>query len=717
AVHFAKLSAPWEPLLFYAEELSVRARGCRWKGAGQGCSSMELLRLRLRNPLQQHVSNKSRDFYLCAFCGSKLESEVPEQRFHDSYFSNTQMHRVVAEILACTVYGKQKQVQMGIACLLAEGICMRPSHRTSHGTVGTSRKTFSSSLKPSLLSSPWGPFDLPEYFGDKVSIYFAWFSVYMAWLLPTAPMGTLVLIYGLVTMGTNTPGGDLCQQWCPRCDTCAMWNISEISAMAKLGKLFHHPGTVFLSIFMSFWATAFLEHWKHRATLAHHWDCSDFQEEEECPHPEFAALAPPDGPEPTDRPKGPSFHPTCLPCLLTGFALILIMLCVVMIFLMSVIIYHGIISITMFHTGNPVLMTQAGNIANINSTVLNLMPILLLGQVYTLLAEQLTKWEMHRTQTLHKDTFTFKVFIFQCVNFYSSPCYVAFFKGSCIQTPHQYGMENKDQGGGTTPGCLQSPSEQLFIITVGKQLVRNVEDFVVLEGVPEAKNVVQRVCAWLPYATQGLHFQSWEEEGELMECEGLFEEYRDGSLQFGFITIFMAAFPQVPFALLNNWVEIKLDAHKFMCCECERQEEGEDMGGREGEMEARDWENRLGNRQMRLGTYNAFLKAFTSDFLAASPVLRGLDEGRALSLPSVWTSLRGVSLRYKAFRDPQGNLILFYWKLLAVRLGFTIAFEHVVFFLHLIAWLLPDVPATLATKIQLKRYLAKQALADNRGAL
>lgn len=37
-------------------------------------------------------------------------------------------------------------------------------------------------------------------------------------------------------------------------------------------------------------------------------------------------------------------------------------------------------------------------------------------------------------------------------------------------------------------------------------------------------------------------------------------------LQFGFITIFVAAFPLAPlFALLNNWMEIRLDAHKFVC--------------------------------------------------------------------------------------------------------------------------------------------------------
>ena len=36
-------------------------------------------------------------------------------------------------------------------------------------------------------------------------------------------------------------------------------------------------------------------------------------------------------------------------------------------------------------------------------------------------------------------------------------------------------------------------------------------------------------------------------------------------IQYGFVTVFVAAFPIAPlFALLNNWVEIRLDAHKYV---------------------------------------------------------------------------------------------------------------------------------------------------------
>lgn len=48
-----------------------------------------------------------------------------------------------------------------------------------------------------------------------------------------------------------------------------------------MGYLFDHPGTVLFSVFMSFWAVTFLEYWKRKnATLAHHWDCMDFHEDE-----------------------------------------------------------------------------------------------------------------------------------------------------------------------------------------------------------------------------------------------------------------------------------------------------------------------------------------------------------------------------------------------------------------------------------------------------
>ena len=62
-------------------------------------------------------------------------------------------------------------------------------------------------------------------------------------------------------------------------------------------------------------------------------------------------------------------------------------------------------------------------------------------------------------------------------------------------------------------------------------------------------------------------YTRWEKDYDLVALSqhGLFFEYLELVIQYGFITIFVAALPLAPlFALLNNWVEIRLDAFKFV---------------------------------------------------------------------------------------------------------------------------------------------------------
>ena len=49
-------------------------------------------------------------------------------------------------------------------------------------------------------------------------------------------------------------------------------------------------------------------------------------------------------------------------------------------------------------------------------------------QLYRKVAVWLTNLENPRTQTEYEDSFTFKMFSFQFVNYYSSLVYIAFFK-------------------------------------------------------------------------------------------------------------------------------------------------------------------------------------------------------------------------------------------------------------------------------------------------
>ncbi|KAI2649747.1 Anoctamin-7 [Labeo rohita] len=693
-IHYLKLHAPWDVLVYYAEELCLRAPLQAQPHPDFNTSARVLQKLWVPNIMKDSVPNRPVDYYTCAFRKSKMEKFLGSDD-RENYFTNTQRHRIVYEILARTVYGRRKRAEVGVARLLNEGAFTGafPLHEGPFELSG-------SDVQPDQLNKRQV---LYHYWSNWIKWYkyqpLDHIRFYTAWLLPAALVGTCVFVLGILTMGSNTPAKEICESgglylMCPLCETCKPWNMSDICPMAKVGYLFDHPGTVFFSVFMSLWAVTFLEYWKRKnATLAHHWDCMDFHEEEEPPRPEFAAMAPAMEENPVTGVKEPYFPERArISRMLTGSMVIIIMLCIVMIFLVTVIIYRSIVSVMMFETGSSVLRTQAGNIANISSSLVNLALILLMGQVYTALAEQLTKWgrlsahirphkatqaqgfksnqafvaifcgsgliylvspnmalpetEMHRTQTQYEDAFTFKVFIFQFVNFYSSPFYVAFFKGSKIKAWRQ-----------------------------------------------------KRALSSVKKAQKAEEPKRWEQDYELIPCEGLFDEYLEIVLQFGFITIFVAAFPLAPlFALLNNWVEVRLDAHKFVC----------------------EYRRPVAERAQHIGVWfiilealshvsvivNAFLIAFTSDFLPRllyqykfNNDLHGYVNFTLAYSPPSYNYSNHTICRYKAFRDENGKYTLVYWELLAVRLGFIIAFE------------------SLELKIKRERYLAKQALADNQEAL
>ncbi|RMX59884.1 hypothetical protein pdam_00001054 [Pocillopora damicornis] len=62
-------------------------------------------------------------------------------------------------------------------------------------------------------------------------------------------------------------------------------------------------------------------------------------------------------------------------------------------------------------------------------------------------------------------------------------------------------------------------------------------------------------------------YTRWELDYDLTQypVHGLFYEYLEMVIQYGFVTLFVAAFPLGPFfALINNLLEIRLDAYKFI---------------------------------------------------------------------------------------------------------------------------------------------------------
>ncbi|XP_064611439.1 anoctamin-7-like [Liolophura sinensis] len=722
-INFIKLHAPWSVLCEWAEHLSMRAPLQAHPNPSNDWSGKLLAKLKVPNIMYQEVPNTPLDYYTCAFKKSKMERFLGIEN-KETFFNPRDRSRVVYEILASAPYGKRKRAEIGIDRLLEEEI-YSAAYPIHDGEFETPPGQYSApeALNPRQILyeywARWGrwykyqPLDhIREYFGEKIGIYFAWLGFYTAWLLPASLVGVLVFLYGVLTISWNIPAKEVCNsgedfKMCPLCDEdigCEFWYLSDVCLFIKISYLFDHPGTVFYAVFIAFWAVTFLEYWKRKtASLAHHWDCLDFEEEEERPRPQYAAMAPLREINPITGISEPYFpDEKRLPRILSGMAMIIIMIVLVLIFIVAVIMYRVLISIPLFQSKT--LRPNAATIASMTAAVVNLILIMALGKVYEKLALKLTLWEMHRTQTEFEDQLTFKVFIFQFVNFYSSIVYIAFFKGKFVGYPGNYtrffGLRNEECNAG---GCLVELAQQLGVIMIGKQMINNAQEVIV----PKFKTWLRKRKVKLG---NNVAKTRWEEDYQLIDYEGLFQEYLEMVLQFGFITIFVAAFPLAPlFALLNNWVEIRLDAQKLVC------ETRKPVGERAQDIGV--WFTILEALASMAVISNAFLIAFTSEFL---PRLlyqyeRDFNLWGYTNFSLAWAPNGTLTepCRYRAFRDENGDYTLFYWRLFAVRLGFVILFEHIVFGINrLIDILVPDVPQALEVKIKRERYLAKQALAD-----
>ncbi|KAK2846495.1 hypothetical protein Q5P01_009494 [Channa striata] len=739
---FVLLSAPWSVLCFYAEEISLRVPLQVVTAPIVNWSEQILSQLSLPNLLSQDVPNPPPDYYTCQFRTNKLQRFLGSND-KDTFFKMTQRHQVLYEILARTPYGSVKDGEVGIDRLLSDDVftAAYPLHEGDFKPPTPPVSPQALSLRQILYAywAKWScwrryqPLDhIREYFGEKIALYFAWLGFYTAWLLPASVVGTVIFLFGFWLMDTDVPAKEVCDSgksfiMCPICNICSYWNYSSICVTYKAGLLFDNGGTVFLSVFMSLWAVTFLEYWKRSSSaLSHRWDCSEFQDTEERPRPEFTAMAPMTtrnpvtGAEEPYFPENKRFRRT-----LTGCMVIIIMIAVVLMFLIGIILYRTILSIIIYRSEHSFLTFSAGKIASFSGSVLNLLVILMLSKVYTTLAHILTRWEMHRTQTKYEDMFILKVFIFQFVNFYSSPVYIAFFKGRFVGYPGNYytlfGVHNEDCGAG---GCLIELAQEMLVIMVGKQLINNIQEFIVpklrswwqkRKISPRLKKEEEDVEHAQKEEQQEEEVSPWEADYQLLVCEGLFSEYLEMVIQFGFITIFVAACPLAPlFALINNWVEMRLDAQKFVT-EYRRPvvERAQDIG---------IWFPILQFITHMAVLSNAFLIAFTSSFVprlyyryTRDDTLSGFINFTLATSPRSYSEQhQNTSCRYQGFRDENGKYLPEFFHLLAIQLSFVIIFEHVVFFIGgLIDMMVPDIPEEVEIKIKREHYMAKEALADN----
>lgn len=134
--------------------------------------------------------------------------------------------------------------------------------------------------------------------GVKIAIYFAWLGFYTSMLIPASIVGLLCFLFGVATLDKDIPAMQICNKtydefyMCPACaHDCNFTRISDSCAYTRSTYLFDNPATVFFAIFMSLWATVYLEMWKrYSARITYRWDLSNFDAAEEFPRPEYLVI-------------------------------------------------------------------------------------------------------------------------------------------------------------------------------------------------------------------------------------------------------------------------------------------------------------------------------------------------------------------------------------------------------------------------------------------
>ncbi|XP_072758393.1 anoctamin-4 isoform X2 [Anoplolepis gracilipes] len=758
--YFLKLHIPWKIKVQYAEVMSLKLPTKRfktipmktWDTDGAKDTSKYLKRWKRWSQWIRKIHTwdttkypEEPHFYDYIDSGDLEERFIVKER--DNAYTPAQRSLIVMQILLRTRYDETHE-KSGIRRLLADGTYLDcfslhegPYNKPmSNGDILDRYLLYLIWARPSQWYKKQPLWLIRRYFGEKVALYFAWLGFYTRCLYPPAIVGLLCFIYGLGSMDgeDNVPSKEICDSniagnitLCPLCDkACTYQRLGDSCIFSKLTYLFDNPATVFFAIFMSFWATTFLELWKRRqAVIVWEWDLQNNDYDEE-PRPEFEASVKTFRINPVTKEKEPYLPAMskAIRYLATG-SIVFFMICVVLGAVLGTIVYRISLVAVFYGGGGTFLKRHAKIFTSMTAALINLVIIMILTRIYHRLARWMVNMENPRTQTEYEASYTFKIFLFEFVNFYSSLIYIAFFKGRFFVYPGDADARASDFYRIKTDvcdpaGCLSEVCIQLAIIMIGKQCFNN---FVEILS-PKLWNWWRKRTQVAATKDHDRRYTCWEQDYQLQDPGrlALFEEYLEMILQYGFVTLFVAAFPLAPiFALLNNIAEIRLDAYKMV------KEARRPLAERVADIGA--WFGILRGITYVAVVSNAFVIAYTSDFIPRSVYAFVYSPTEDLvgyidsSLSEFNTSDYREDMKsdveaehpetcqYRGYRngpndskEPYG-LSPQYWHVFAARLAFVVVFEHVVFALTgIMSYVIPAVPHSLATQLQRERLIAQE---------
>lgn len=759
---FVKVHMPWDVLCTYAEVLHIKlpiqpndlsSRPSLWRYLSW-----------ITKPFRpdETLIHKETEYFTAPFEKDRLEYFYVKDR--DLFFTPAMRSRMAFYILSRAPYEIRGNVKkFGITKLL-DGAVYKAAYPLHDCRFNVKSTESDCPNERYLLFQEWAhpksfykiqPLDLiRKYYGEKIGIYFAWLGFYTMMLAVAAVVGLGCFIYGYKTQETSTWSHEVCNPniggqivMCPQCDKdCTFWKLNTVCEASKNLCMFDNFGTLVFAVFMSIWVTLFLEFWKrYQAELEYEWDTVEFLEQEEPPRPEYEAKCIYEEKNPVTGVKEKVPYSTCGRCmrLSIGMGTVMFWIMLIIASVVAITIYR----LAAFFVFSARLRTPdleplkelkeyvtPQMATSVTASLINFVVIMILNMLYERVAIWITDFELPRTRTEYENSLTLKMFLFQFVNYYSSCFYIAFAKGKAVGFPGRpvyllgkYRNEECDPG-----GCLLELTTQLSIIMGGKAIWNNIQEVLL----PWLKNVYARHCSGQSVALEKDR-PRWEQDYQLQSISklGLFYEYLEMVIQFGFITLFVASFPLAPvLALVNNLFEIRVDAWKITT-QFRRMvpEKASTIGA---------WQPILQGIAILAVATNAMIIAFTSDMIPrlvyywafsvypyndgnSNNTMAGYinsslsifnvsdfsEDSRPLSLSPNITTCRYRDFRYPPGHPRQYEHTVYYWHVIAAKMAFIIVVEHIVYFTKFIlSYVIPDVPYTVKEQIKREKYLTQVIL-------
>uniref|UniRef100_A0A3P8W236 Anoctamin n=2 Tax=Cynoglossus semilaevis TaxID=244447 RepID=A0A3P8W236_CYNSE len=352
------------------------------------------------------------------------------------------------------------------------------------------------------------------YFGSSIAFYFSFLDFYTWSLLPPALLGLCITYYS----------ADVQKEMVESVSGSQTEDVDEDAGPTVSGHMVQ-------AMFSMLWSTVFMEMWKRRSsTLSYHWGTLHLAERFAEPRPGFHGDL---GVNPVTGRVEPLFSEWQ-----RDLRMALVSIPVVGLFLGLVVLgmfgfYWGEALVQQVHSDWDSVLTQT---LLYTPSILHIVYTNMLATVYRTVAKFLTEFENHREESAFEKHLTAKVLVFTFFNYFAVLFHIAFFKQDVP--------------------LLRKRLASLLIVT---QLINQVTEVVIPFLVDRFISAPHRAESEDDPEEDKLRRQS-----TLPVFPGLFAEYIELLVQFGYLSLFSCVYPLTAVLLLiNNLTEIRSDAYKI----------------------------------------------------------------------------------------------------------------------------------------------------------